>query len=251
VRFTSIVFQAADVAALAHFWFTQVDHNWQFVPERGGERFAPDEEDGGTLDLVFIPATHGRTKTAKNRIHLDINPDVWQRHLDTMPLLGVEQVDIGQGELVPWKVFADPEGNEFCLLKPRDRYGDTGSVAAIVVDSEDPEPLAAFWAAATGWEIVEREADYAALRAPTSPPRGPFLEFHRVEGRNPEPSPVSLGFESYWAHQHDADLEPFLALGARMIRRHEGEVSYTVLADPEGNEFSVVIPVWPPPARSM
>ena len=38
-------------------------------------------------------------------------------------------VDIGQGD-VPWAVLADPEGNEFCVLEPREVYRDTGPVAA-------------------------------------------------------------------------------------------------------------------------
>ena len=51
--------------------------------------------------------------------------------------LGATHVDIGQGD-VPWVVLADPEGNEFCVLEPREVYRDTGPVAAIVVDCVDP-----------------------------------------------------------------------------------------------------------------
>jgi len=33
--------------------------------------------------------------------------------------LGARRVDIGQSETVGWVVLADPEGNEFCVLRPR------------------------------------------------------------------------------------------------------------------------------------
>lgn len=248
IRPTSVVFESADVDALAYFWSANVD-GWSVRSAAGGEvRIAPSEQDGSTLELVFSPVAP-RVKTGKNRIHLDLNTystHDYQGDREALPLTGARVVDIGQGELVPWTVFADPQGNEFCLLKPRDRYAESGAIAAIVVDCGDPGRLAAFWSAATGWEVVESEADFAALRAPGSPPRGPFLEFCRVAGRTPEPSPVSLGLESYWPHQHDGDVARLLSLGARAVRKHDGEVSYSVLADPEGNEFRVVIPVWPP-----
>jgi predicted enzyme related to lactoylglutathione lyase len=249
VRLTSVVFQAEDVDALVYYWTSSVDE-WRVEAKAGGEvRIVPSEEDGSTLDLTFSPGAP--EKSGKNRMHLDLN--TWGMHeyqasREALPLIGGRVIDIGQGELVPWTVFADPEGNEFCLLKPRDRYSDAGAIAAIVVDCGDPELLATFWGAATGWDIMESAADFATLRDPRQPARGPFLEFSRVADRSPGLGRLCLGFESYWAHQHDADVDRLCELGARVVRRHDGEVSYSVLADPEGNEFRVVIPVWPPPA---
>jgi hypothetical protein len=44
--------------------------------------------------------------------------------LQRLLALGARRVDIGQGE-VPWHVLADPEGNEFCLLRHRVDPGTT------------------------------------------------------------------------------------------------------------------------------
>lgn len=69
------------------------------------------------IDFLVVP---DGPKRAKNRIHLDVSPtdrdqdDELQRLLD----LGARRVDIGQGD-VDWHVLADPEGNEFCLLRGR------------------------------------------------------------------------------------------------------------------------------------
>jgi hypothetical protein len=60
-------------------------------------------------------------KIAKNRLHLDIAPthDTDQRvEVDRLISLGATRIDIGQGD-VDWAVMADPDGNEFCLSRPR------------------------------------------------------------------------------------------------------------------------------------
>jgi predicted enzyme related to lactoylglutathione lyase len=243
VRLTSIQFEAADVDTLVDFWQSEFDR-WRVEPAGRGEvRLVPDPEDGSPLSVMISPATP-RPKSGKNRIHIDLNTHHAHDYQSQRDGLGyfAPVIDIGQGELVPWTVFADPEGNEFCLLKPRDRYKDAGVMAALVVDCADPTPLARFWSAMTGWEITETAAEFAALRSGS----GPFIEFSHVAARNSEPSPVSLRFESYWPHQHDDDVASLVSLGARVVRKVDGPVPHTVLADPEGNEFRVVIPEWPP-----
>ena len=253
VRLVNVVFMAADPEELADFWDGEVEMWHQWIPGPGEEyRILPDEDDEGTLELTFAQAPEPREKVGKNRIHLDMNTfgmhDYQQRYDDRLKYTETRPLDIGQGELVPWTVYPDPEGNEFCVLKPRDRYKNSGALAAVVIDCADPARLAAFWSAVTGWPIVDDEPAFAALRSPETE-EGPFIEFVRVEDRTPAPSPVMLGLESYYPHQHDADVAWLESLGAKKVRRHDGDVSYSIVADPEGNEFRVVIPVWPPPDR--
>jgi predicted enzyme related to lactoylglutathione lyase len=252
VRVINILIQVENVDAMTHFWGAQIE-GWRPEPAGDGAvRFVPSEEDGSKLGLVLAPGASA--KTGKNRLHLDLNTWDYVGDRETLPSAGARMLDIGQGELVPWTVFADPEGNEFCLLKPRDRYDNSGAIAAIVVDCADPEALAGFWSAAIGWGVVESEAGFASLRVPGGvgiPARGPFLEFCRVEQPSRDFGRMSLGLESFWAHQHEADVAALVARGARVLRqttRESGEVSCSIMADPEGNEFRVTLPVWPPPA---
>jgi hypothetical protein len=57
------------------------------------------------------------TKTAKNRVHFDLRPDRDQSaEVRRLESLGARRIDIGQVD-VPWVVMADPEGNEFCVLR--------------------------------------------------------------------------------------------------------------------------------------
>jgi len=75
------------------------------------------EDDAGTaLTFVKVP----EPKTVKNRVHLDLRPFRCDQDEEVARLLalGATHVDIGQGD-VPWVVLADPEGNEFCVLRRR------------------------------------------------------------------------------------------------------------------------------------
>jgi len=54
----------------------------------------------------------------KNRLHLDLTPKDQDAEVERVIELGATRVDIGQGE-VGWVVLGDPEGSEFCVLRPR------------------------------------------------------------------------------------------------------------------------------------
>ena len=88
-----------------------------------------DEEDSDD-DEVYLqpPGGDGRPqlavfrvpeeKSVKNRLHLDFVPDDQDAEVRRAESLGARRVDIGQGSPT-WVVLADPEGNEFCILRER------------------------------------------------------------------------------------------------------------------------------------
>ncbi|MEO8898811.1 MAG: VOC family protein [Candidatus Dormibacter sp.] len=65
-------------------------------------------------DLLFL--TVPEAKTIKNRLHLDLRPDDQEAEVARALALGARHVDVGQGTPT-WVVMADPEGNEFCILR--------------------------------------------------------------------------------------------------------------------------------------
>lgn len=65
-------------------------------------------------DLLFV--TVPEPKSIKNRLHLDLRPSDQAAEVERALALGARHVDIGQGEQT-WVVPADPEGNEFCILR--------------------------------------------------------------------------------------------------------------------------------------
>ncbi|MFI5099606.1 MAG: VOC family protein, partial [Actinomycetes bacterium] len=66
-------------------------------------------------DLLFVRVPEG--KSAKNRLHLDLRPSDQDAEVARLEQLGARRVSVGQDETVTWVVMADPDGNEFCVLR--------------------------------------------------------------------------------------------------------------------------------------
>jgi predicted enzyme related to lactoylglutathione lyase len=75
-------------------------------------RQAPDRLPG----LLFLRVPDA--KSGKNRLHIDLRPDDHDAEVARLMSMGATRVDIGQGEAT-WVVLADPEGNEFCVLRSK------------------------------------------------------------------------------------------------------------------------------------
>ncbi|MGO1355544.1 MAG: VOC family protein, partial [Brachybacterium tyrofermentans] len=101
------------------------------------------------LDLCFVRVPE--PPTSPQRLHLDLRGGEQQQEVAArLRELGAGDLDIGQGE-VPWIVLADPEGGAFCVMEDREEFVGTGPIAALPLDSSDPERDADFWAWLTGW----------------------------------------------------------------------------------------------------
>lgn len=191
------------------------------------------------VDVVTVP----EPKTAtKNRVHLDLatTSEAHQAELVArLESLGATPAQVGQGT-VPWTVLADPEGNEFCVLEPREIYRDTGPIAAVVVDCVDPGAMARFWGEATDWTLHAVTDDHAVLRSAEGV--GPYLEFLRTPGVKTVPDRVHLDLLPYPGDDKAAEVARLRALGATDLDLGQGDVPWTCLADPEGHEFCVLGP---------
>lgn len=130
VRWWSVVVDCDDVAAQGRWWARVLD--WRVVFEAedevvvvpphavDGSRDIPPAERGPGLVFVTVP----EGKQLKNRLHIDLAPmgdDDQAAEVARLEGFGARRVDVGQvDEEVTWVVMADPEGNEFCVLSPRD-----------------------------------------------------------------------------------------------------------------------------------
>ena len=108
--------------------------------------------------------------------------------------------------------------------------------ADLVIDCSDHEAVLAFWSAALGWEREHINEQYVALVPPIEGPL-PLL-FQKV----PEPKVVKNRVHlDFRAESMAAEVERLLGLGAARLAEHSlGSARWTVMADPEGNEFCVV-----------
>jgi predicted enzyme related to lactoylglutathione lyase len=111
-----IVVDAHDLPGLARFWAEAL--HWRVLSEREREVvIGPDES--APVGMCFMPVTD--PKVVKNRLHLDLTTVAEDRdaEIDRLLALGARRVDVGQTGEESWTVLADPEGNEFCVVRPK------------------------------------------------------------------------------------------------------------------------------------
>jgi catechol 2,3-dioxygenase-like lactoylglutathione lyase family enzyme len=109
-------------------------------------------------------------------------------------------------------------------------------ITAISIDCRDPEALARFWSAVLGWEVVEREDGFVSLGSTTS-----ALTLDLIQVAHDKAVKNRVHFDvNATDRDQAAELERLLALGARPVDIGQGDVSWHVLADPEGNEFCLL-----------
>ena len=241
-RLVQIAMNARDESALGRFWAEAL--GWSLSSEAPGVTnlepagFAYPDPVAVCIDILAVP----EPKTVKNRVHIDLATTSAAHQADLVARLkdlGAMPADVGQGD-VPWTVLADPEGNEFCVLEPRSVYLDTGPIAAIVVDCSGPRAMARFWGDAMDWTMHEVTGDQAVLRSAKGV--GPYLEFIRTPDAKTVKNRIHLDLRPYPRDDQAAEVARLQALGATPADVGQGDVPWTVLADPEGNEFCVLTP---------
>ena len=111
-----VVVDTYDLPGLARFWTQAL--GWKVLSEREREIvIGPDVS--APVGLCFMPVTD--PKTVKNRLHLDLTTEAGDRdaEIERLLALGARRVDVGQTGEESWTVLADPEGNEFCVIRPK------------------------------------------------------------------------------------------------------------------------------------
>ncbi|MET9401217.1 VOC family protein [Kitasatospora sp. NPDC002965] len=241
-RLVQISMTARDDSAVGRFWAEVL--GWGIDSEGPGvtnlEPVGFVYPDPVAVCIDVVRATD--PKTVKNRLHIDLATTSAAHQAELvarLKALGATPADVGQGD-VPWTVLADPEGNEFCVLEPRERYLDTGPMAAVVVDCADPRAMAGFWGEAMDWTVHEVTDDQAVLRSARSV--GPYLEFIRTPDEKTVKNRLHLDLRPYPGGDRVEEAARLRALGATPADVGQGDVPWTVLADPEGNEFCVLAP---------
>ena len=115
-----IVIDAHDLAGLARFWSRVLD--WPILSEREREVVIGPADDA-PVGICFMPSPDG--KFVKTRVHLDLNPgpnaSPGEREAEITRLIavGARPVEVGQRGDESWTVLADPEGNEFCVVRSK------------------------------------------------------------------------------------------------------------------------------------
>jgi hypothetical protein len=110
IKIEALTIDAADAGAIARWWSEAL--GWQIV-EDDDDEVALVAPDGFELLFINVP----EAKSVKNRLHLDLRPDDQAAEVARFEALGARRIDVGQTAEHTWVVLADPEGNEFCILR--------------------------------------------------------------------------------------------------------------------------------------
>jgi hypothetical protein len=233
----ALSFDANDPLLLARFWAGLL--GWELAA-------APDDEiailptDDTGFRIEFLPA--GEQKTGLNQMHFHLTStslDDQQQTVARSLGLGARHFDVGQRPEEGHIVLADPEGNEFCVIEPGNKFlADCGFFAEVAC--EGSQETGYFWSAALGWPLVWDQDQETAIRAPHGGPKiswgGPPL--------TPKTAKYRLHFDLAPPLDGDqqAEVDRLVSLGATNTDIGQGEVSWVVMADPDGHEFCVLTP---------
>jgi hypothetical protein len=232
VRLENIVWDARDPHRLGQFWAAALGAE-PITNEPDAVEARLRLTDDAFLDLCFQRVASPSASPA--RLHPDLSGGARQQEIVRRLLdLGAEHADIGQGA-VPWAVLTDPEGNAFCVMEDREVYRDTGPIAALPLDSSDPDRDAAFWTEITGWVPWAEIPGATTLRHPSGV--GPLLELCH------EPEPKRGKNRLHLDVRRDAEdndiVERVLEWGATPLT-DPTDHPWLVFADPSGNEFCIL-----------
>lgn len=209
--FKDLCLDANDTAKVARFWSMLLDLDAVELDD-GDYRL-----DGGEPSRrVWVNGVPER-KTVKSRVHLDVRLD------GEVPTAQVLRDD----DEIAWRVMADPDGLEWCAFTPREGT-DTGPFE-LVVDCANPRVTAQWWADRTGAQMGTRDGDdFVWLEGAAGFPYTYWVF-------TPVPEPKTTKNRVHWdVTLADATVDQLVAAGATVLAELP---RWTVLADPEGNEF--------------
>ena len=233
----ALCFAANDPRRLARFWAGVL--RWEMVNDtQDGLALLPSDDTGFRIRFLGTE----EQKVGQNQMHLDLTSTSLEDQQQTVARslgLGARHIDVGQRPEESHVVLADPEGNEFCVIEPGNKFlADCGFIGALACDGS--RDVGYFWREALGWPLVWDQNQETAIRSPHGGPKitwgGPPLM--------PKTGKNRLHFDLAPPVQSDqhAEIERLVSLGATSIGIGQGEVSWVVMADPDGNEFCLLTP---------
>ena len=236
-QLVALSIDAVDPVGLARFWAGVL--GWEMAEDPADDITLLPSDDTGFL-IRFLPTREA--KAGQNQMHFDLTSTSLQDQQETVARalgLGGRHIDIGQRPEEGHIVLADPEGNEFCVIEPGNKFlADCGFIGAVSCNGS--QEVGYFWSAALGWPLVWDQDLETAIRSPHGGPKitwgGPPLR--------PKTGKNRLHFDLAPPVHVDqqAEVDRLVWIGATRADIGQGEVAWVVMADPDGNEFCVLTP---------
>jgi hypothetical protein len=221
--YKDLCIDAVDARALGRFWAPTLGLDIVLLDDGDARLDGPTPQHRVWVNQVPEPVT------VKQRVHFDVHA----ASTDEVLARGATPYDVGR---LRWDVLRDPEGGELCVFRREEV--PAYKLYEVVVDSRDGHTIASWWAEVLGATVQDHAAD-ADNEAFSWFEDAPGMPFEMVFGVVPEPKTVKNRI--HWDVDAD-DLQPLVDAGATVLRARDQQVGWTVLADPEGNEFCAFTP---------
>lgn len=222
-RYKDLCIDSSHGETLGRFWASVL-----------GLTFKPDGEAGaltgtGAAQTVWMNIVP-EPKTVKHRAHIDVHAE----SVDELIALGATVLEPAAEFDRGWTVLTDPEGGEFCaFVREPDALTDY-RLYELVINSVDPKAIATWWSTVLGAEHGGHEDGqwWWLEEVPGMPFEG--WSFVRV------PEPKTVKNRIHW-DVTVAAIDDLVRAGATILRPPDAEIHWTVMADPEGNEFCAFV----------
>ena len=215
--FKDLCLDAVDDERMSRFWAAALGLERTPHPDGSWSLRGPTPQHGVWINRVAEPVT------VKHRVHIDVHAAAE----GDLEALGAARLP---GEF-PWTLMSDPEGGELCVFV-REEVPDY-RLYEVVVDAAEPALIATWWATVLGARLVSDERGFCYLE---SVPGAPFESIDFV----PVPEPKTVKNRVHW--DVTGSVDDLLVAGGVLLRAADDEISWNVMADPEGNEFCVFAP---------
>jgi len=215
-------------AAVAKFWSKALDQQ-QIADADGNVHLAPPP--GGQKSRTVWINPVPEPIDVKSRVHIDLRV----ADGDPAPLLEAGgTVERPKDDDIEWTIVDDPDGVPVCVFGPHPADPSALGPFELVVDAVDPPAIAGWWAQRTGGTVRRRDGSpYVWIEDAAGFPFM-FWVFQRV------PEPKSAKNRVHWdVTLVDSTVENLVVAGARLLRVQDDDIRWSVMADPEGNEFCV------------
>jgi len=114
----------------------------------------------------------------------------------------------------------------------------TSRIAALAIDAQQPRVVADFWCAVLGWQVIDVDEDGISIGPHDS--SWPVMDVLSVPEPKTAKNRLHLDLRADGPSTAE-ELQRLMDLGARRVDVGQGpDVSWVVLADPEGNEFCLL-----------
>jgi predicted enzyme related to lactoylglutathione lyase len=232
-RLVDLCFDANDPLRLARFWAEAL--RWEIDETDDEIGLVP--TDGTRFGILLEPLPE--PKVGANHLTTTSIEDQ-QETVARLVELGGRHIDVGQSPDDAHVVLADPEGNELCIIEPTNNFlASCGRFGSITCDGT--REVGYFWSEALGWPLVWDQDDETAIRAPDG--TGPLITWGGAPldpkiGKNR----LHLDIAPPVHVDQQAEVDRLVSLGATRVDIGQGDVSWVVMTDPDGNEFCVLSP---------